>query len=99
MTFLSLSGVRKSFGGPAVAKDFSLAVERGERVGFLGPSGCGKTTVLRMIAGFEAPSRGAIRIGGRDVTRLAANRRAIGRVFRAYERGALGAVIANDPGL
>jgi putative spermidine/putrescine transport system ATP-binding protein len=84
MTFLALSGVRKSFGGAAVVKDFSLAVERGELVSFLGPSGCGKTTVLRMIAGFETPSAGAISIGGRDVTHLAANRRAIGMVFQAY---------------
>ncbi len=84
MTFLALSGVRKSFGGAAVVKDFSLAVERGELVSFLGPSGSGKTTVLRMIAGFETPSAGAISIGGRDVTHLAANRRAIGMVFQAY---------------
>ncbi len=63
MSFLSLSGVRKTFGGSAVVKDFSLAVERGELVSFLGPSGCGKTTVLRMIAGFETPSAGAISIG------------------------------------
>src|SRR5271165_2523237 len=84
MSFLALSGVRKSFGGAAVVKDFGLAVERGEFVTFLGPSGCGKTTILRMIAGFEAPTAGAIRIGGRDVTHLSANRRAIGMVFQAY---------------
>ena len=74
----------ESFGGPAVVKDVSLAVERGELVAFLGPSGCGKTTVLRMIAGFETPSAGAIRISGRDVTGLSASRRAIGMVFQAY---------------
>ncbi len=84
MTFLALDRVRKSFGGPAVVKDVSLAVERGELVAFLGPSGCGKTTVLRMIAGFETPSAGAIRISGRDVTGLSASRRAIGMVFQAY---------------
>ncbi len=84
MSFLSLSGVRKTFGGPAVVKDCSLAVERGELVSFLGPSGCGKTTVLRMIAGFETPSAGAIGIGGREVTHVAANRHAIGMVFQAY---------------
>ena len=51
---------------------------------FLGPSGCGKTTTLRMIAGFETPTAGSIRIDGRDVTHLRANRRAIGMVFQAY---------------
>src|SRR5208283_2638464 len=59
-------------------------VERGELVTFLGPSGCGKTTTLRMIAGFEAPTEGTIRIDGRDVTHLSARRRAIGMVFQAY---------------
>src|SRR5208283_2521540 len=84
MSFLALERVRKSFGGPAVVEDFSLAVERGELIAFLGPSGCGKTTVLRMIAGFETPSAGLVRIGGRDVTHLKANRRAVGMVFQAY---------------
>ena len=51
---------------------------------FLGPSGCGKTTTLRMIAGFETPTEGSIRIDGQDVTNLRANRRAIGMVFQAY---------------
>ena len=84
MTFLELEGVRKAFGATAVVKDFSLEVERGEFLTFLGPSGCGKTTILRMIAGFETPTAGAIRITGRDVTHLSASRRAIGMVFQAY---------------
>ena len=84
MTFLALDEVRKAFGAAAVVKDFSLAVERGEFVTFLGPSGCGKTTILRLIAGFETPTAGAIYIGGRDVTHLSASRRAIGMVFQAY---------------
>ena len=84
MSFVTLARIQKSFGHAAVVKDFTLAVERGEFVTFLGPSGCGKTTILRMIAGFEQPSAGVIRIGGRDVTHLRANRRAIGMVFQAY---------------
>lgn len=84
MTFLQLSGVQKSFGGEAVVRNFDLAVARGELVTFLGPSGCGKTTTLRMIAGFESPSRGQIRIDGQDVTGLRANRRNIGMVFQSY---------------
>jgi putative spermidine/putrescine transport system ATP-binding protein len=82
--FLALTGIRKTFGAEAVVKDFNLTVERGELVTFLGPSGCGKTTTLRMIAGFETPTEGSIRIGGRDVTHLSARRRAIGMVFQAY---------------
>jgi len=82
--FLALTGIRKTFGAEAVVKDFNLKVERGELVTFLGPSGCGKTTTLRMIAGFETPTEGLIRIDGRDVTHLSARRRAIGMVFQAY---------------
>src|SRR4029077_4057829 len=65
-------------------KDFNLTVERGELVTFLGPSGCGKTTTLRMIAGFETPTEGSIRIDDRDVTHVSARRRTIGMVFQAY---------------
>jgi putative spermidine/putrescine transport system ATP-binding protein len=74
MSFLALTGLRKSFGAEAVVKDLNLTVERGELVTFLGPSGCGKTTTLRMIAGFETPTEGSIRIDGRDVTHLSARR-------------------------
>ena len=84
MSFLSISGVVKSFGATTVVNDFDLSVERGEFVSFLGPSGCGKTTMLRMIAGFETPSRGRIVIDGEDVTGLAPNKRRIGMVFQAY---------------
>jgi putative spermidine/putrescine transport system ATP-binding protein len=84
MSFLALTGIMKTYGAEAVVKDFNLTVERGELVTFLGPSGCGKTTTLRMIAGFETPTEGTIRIDGRDVTHLSARRRAIGMVFQAY---------------
>ena len=84
MSFLTLTGVQKTYGVHTVVKDFNLSVERGEFVTFLGPSGCGKTTTLRMVAGFETPTTGAIHINGRDVTHLRANKRAIGMVFQAY---------------
>ena len=84
MSFLTLTGIQKSYGPNQVVKNFDLVVERGEFVTFLGPSGCGKTTTLRMIAGFEQPSRGAIHINGRDVTGIRANKRAIGMVFQSY---------------
>src|SRR3954464_3817570 len=83
-TFLSIRNVRKTFATTTVVQDFNLDVARGEFVSFLGPSGCGKTTVLRMVAGFEEPSGGAIHIAGKDVTRLKPNQRNIGMVFQAY---------------
>jgi len=84
MPLLEIDGLRKSFGALTVVENFDLAVERGEFVSFLGPSGCGKTTTLRMVAGFETPSHGAIRIDGRDVTQQRPNQRNIGMVFQAY---------------
>ncbi|MBI1170779.1 ATP-binding cassette domain-containing protein [bacterium] len=84
MSFLDLSGLRKSYGANAVVKSFDLTVEKGEFVSLLGPSGCGKTTVLRMVAGFETPSAGTVRIDGQEVTGLKPNQRNIGMVFQAY---------------
>jgi putative spermidine/putrescine transport system ATP-binding protein len=84
MAFLEIEGLRKSYGPQAVVQHFELAVERGEFVSFLGPSGCGKTTTLRMVAGFETPSAGTIRIDGRDVTALRPNQRNVGMVFQSY---------------
>ncbi|MBS9722447.1 ABC transporter ATP-binding protein [Tianweitania sp. BSSL-BM11] len=83
-TYLSIQGVKKSFGPTTVVRDFSLDVGRGEFISFLGPSGCGKTTMLRMVAGFEEPSEGRIVVGGKDVTHLKPNQRKIGMVFQAY---------------
>ena len=84
MAYLDLSALEKSYGANHVVKSFDLGIEQGEFVSLLGPSGCGKTTVLRMVAGFETPSAGAIRIGGQEVTHLRPNQRNIGMVFQAY---------------
>ncbi len=84
MAFLEIANLQKSFGQTRVVRDFNLDIDQGEFVSFLGPSGCGKTTVLRIVAGFEAPSDGAIHIDGQDVTRLRPNQRNIGMVFQAY---------------
>jgi putative spermidine/putrescine transport system ATP-binding protein len=84
MAFLELEGVVKRFGRNAVVDGFNLAVEEGEFVSFLGGSGCGKTTTLRMIAGFESPTEGSIRIGGADIVPVAPNRRGVGMVFQNY---------------
>jgi putative spermidine/putrescine transport system ATP-binding protein len=82
--FLSLQGVRKEFDGVVAVDTFDLEVEPGEFVSFLGPSGCGKTTTLRMVAGFEQPTSGSIRLAGRDVTYAKPNERNIGMVFQSY---------------
>ncbi len=82
--YLEIQRLEKSFGTVRVVTDFNLAIARGEFVSLLGPSGCGKTTVLRIIAGFEAPSGGELDIEGQDVTRLRASQRNIGMVFQSY---------------
>src|SRR5437899_10830071 len=84
MSFLELDRVAKQFGPQTVVDDFTLAVGKGEFISFLGPSGCGKTTTLQMIAGFLDPSRGAIRLEGRDLTAVQPARRGLGIVFQSY---------------
>jgi len=64
---IELRNLEKSFGTVKAVKDLSFTIEDGEFIVFVGPSGCGKTTTLRMIAGFEDPSAGEIRIDGRVV--------------------------------
>ena len=84
MKFLEIENLRKVFGSNVSVQTFDIAVERGEFISFLGPSGCGKTTTLRMVAGFEKPTSGDIRIDGRDVVGLRPNQRNIGMVFQSY---------------
>jgi putative spermidine/putrescine transport system ATP-binding protein len=84
MAFLEFTDVQKIFGQTAAVEDFNLQVERGELVSLLGPSGCGKTTTLRMLAGFERPTSGTIRIDGVDMTNRPPNQRNIGMVFQSY---------------
>ncbi|MEE9609856.1 MAG: ABC transporter ATP-binding protein [Desulfatiglandales bacterium] len=81
---IELKSVTKRFGRFEAVKDLDLSVERGELVCLLGPSGCGKTTTLRMIAGFEIPTKGRIIIQGKDVTDIAPNKRNTGMVFQSY---------------
>src|SRR5690606_23446329 len=68
----------------AAVRDVSLAIPRGCFFSLLGPSGCGKTTLLRMVAGFEAPDAGRIAIGGRDVTAAPPQARPTAMVFQNY---------------
>jgi ABC-type Fe3+/spermidine/putrescine transport system ATPase subunit len=82
--FLSLDQLDKSFGAQTVLRGLSLEVAKGEIVALLGPSGSGKTTALRLIAGFETPDRGQIRVEGVDVTAQPPERRHFGMVFQHY---------------
>ena len=66
-TAVELQHVRKTFGDVIAVADVDLDIDDGEFFSLLGPSGSGKTTVLRMIAGFEKPTAGAILLGGQDV--------------------------------
>jgi spermidine/putrescine transport system ATP-binding protein len=79
-----LERVTKVFGDTVAVDDLSLEIEEGEFFSLLGPSGCGKTTTLRMIGGFEEPTRGTIYLGGRDVTDLPPYKRDVNTVFQSY---------------
>jgi putative spermidine/putrescine transport system ATP-binding protein len=84
MAYLKLEGLQKSFGKTQVVEHFDLDIGKGEFVSLLGPSGCGKTTVLRMVAGFESPSAGRIKIEHTDITDLRPSQRNVGLVFQSY---------------
>ena len=81
---LKLDDVTKRFGDTVAVDALSIDIQAGELVTLLGPSGCGKTTTLRMIAGFELPTSGAISIAGRDITSLRPQARGVGMVFQNY---------------
>ncbi len=79
---LECSGVSKRFGSVQAVDDVSLEIPRGSFFSILGPSGCGKTTLMRMIAGFEEPDAGDIRIKGASVLGTLPNRRNVKMVFQ-----------------
>jgi len=81
---LRLSNVVKHFGGVAAVDGVSLDIAEGEFFALLGPSGCGKTTLLRMIAGFEMPDRGAIDLDGRDIAQAPPHQRPVNMMFQNY---------------
>jgi spermidine/putrescine transport system ATP-binding protein len=79
---LEARAVVKRFGGFTAVAGLSFAVARGSFFSILGPSGCGKTTLLRMIAGFQQPDSGEIRIGGAGMNGVPPNRRPVNMVFQ-----------------
>jgi spermidine/putrescine transport system ATP-binding protein len=81
---VELSSVTKRFDSLVAVDDLSLDLASGEFFTLLGPSGCGKTTTLRMVAGFEQPDAGEIRIEGADVAGLPAHKRPTNTVFQSY---------------
>ena len=84
MAEVQLERVTKTWGTTPAVADVSFSVRAGRLVALLGPSGCGKSTTLRLIAGLERASSGAISIAGRDVTHLPPARRGVSMVFQNY---------------
>ena len=82
--FIAIRQVTKRFGSFKAVDNVSVDVMQGEFFSLLGPSGCGKTTLLRMLAGFEMPSEGAILIDGADMTTVPAHLRPTNMVFQSY---------------
>jgi putative spermidine/putrescine transport system ATP-binding protein len=82
---IEFAGVQKSYDGKTlVIKDLNLGIARGEFLTLLGASGSGKTTTLMMLAGFETPTRGEIRMGGTPIQKKPAHQRGMGMVFQNY---------------
>src|SRR5215467_12741224 len=85
---IELSGVVKEFRARGevitAVRGIDLEIREGEFFSLLGPSGCGKTTTMRMVAGFEEPTAGEIRLHGQDVTGVPPNKRDVNMVFQSY---------------
>jgi spermidine/putrescine ABC transporter ATP-binding subunit len=84
MAVVEIDRVSKRFGPVTAVDSVQLTIADGEFLVLLGPSGCGKTTLLRMVAGFTAPTTGDIRLGGRPITHQPPGKRNIGMVFQDY---------------
>jgi iron(III) transport system ATP-binding protein len=84
MASIKIENVQKAFGKVIAVDHLNLEIKDGEFFTFLGPSGCGKTTTLRMIAGFYYPTKGVVRFGDKDMTRVPPEKRNTGMVFQNY---------------
>lgn len=81
---IEIDHVTKRFGDYVAVAEADFSIASGEFFSLLGPSGCGKTTTLRMIAGFESPTAGAIRLEGVDVSKVPPHKRNVNTVFQHY---------------
>ncbi len=81
---IELQGITKSFGSYVALDGINLDVADGEILTLLGPSGCGKTTLMRIVAGFERPSRGEVVLSGRSITATPPEKRPVNMVFQRY---------------
>ena len=84
MADIYFENITKSFDGKTILKNINLHIKDKELFTFLGPSGCGKTTLLRILAGFESLDSGSVKLGERDITNLAPEKREIAMVFQNY---------------
>ena len=81
---VELTDLTRVYGQVRALDGLTLHLAPGELVALLGPSGCGKTTALRILAGLDQPTSGRVEVGGKDLTRVSANKRDMGMVFQAY---------------
>ncbi|PID85952.1 MAG: spermidine/putrescine ABC transporter ATP-binding protein [Chloroflexi bacterium] len=84
LNMLVFSDIEKSFEGKLVLRGVSYALAAGKILVLLGPSGCGKTTLLRIIAGLEAPDAGQLKLDGEDLAKVPVHKRGFGFVFQDY---------------
>ncbi len=82
--FIQIENLVKTFGSTVAINDLSINIQKGELVSLLGPSGCGKTTLLRMLAGFEVPTQGTIKLRDQVINDIPPQKRKVGLVFQDY---------------